>query len=133
MAAMSLMMDGIEYHVRIVYNSLVRAFELLEGVNAGEMLSGRYERDLIGTRYTYEMAIEPDPQHLEDYDALYDALSDPISSHSITVPYGQTTLTYNAMIESGTDTYKGKLAGMHRWGGLTVIFKAISVQRESYQ
>lgn len=130
MTAMPLMMDGIEYRVRIVYNSLVRAFELQEGVNAGEMLSGRYERDLIGTKYTYEMAIEPDPQHLEDYDALYDALSDPISSHSITVPYGQATLTYDAMIESGADTYKGQLIGMKRWGGLTVMFKAIDVQKE---
>lgn len=128
---MNLVVDGTTYRVRIVYNSLVRAFELREGPNAGDMLSGRRERDLIGTKYTYTMEIEPDPRYQSDYDALYDKLSDPVASHTITVPYGQTSLTYGAMIESGSDTYKGKLAAQQRWGGLTVAFKAITVQKEA--
>lgn len=128
---MNLVVDGTAYRVRVVYNSLVRAFELREGPNAGDMLSGRHERDLIGTKYTYEMEIEPDPRYQSDYDALYDKLSDPVTSHTVTVPYGQSTLTYAAMIERGSDTYKGEFAAQRRWGGLTVAFKALTVQKEA--
>lgn len=130
MELMTILMDGVTYRVRVVYNTLVRAFELIEGPNAGEMLSGRHERDLIGTKYTYEMGVEPDPRYQSDYDAFFEAISDPVNSHSITVPNGPGTLTYQAMIERGSDTYRGQLAGQRRWGGLVVTFKAISVQKE---
>lgn len=133
MAYMRLTMDGTTYRVRIVYNTLVRAFSLIEGSNAGDMLSGRHERDLIGTGYTYEMGIEPEPQFQEDYDAFYDAISDPVDSHIITVPYGQTTMTYEAMIESGSDTYRGVLSTVNQWSGLVVRFRYITPQKEAAQ
>lgn len=128
---MTLRVDNVSYRVRIVYNSLVREWNLIEGPNAGDMLSGRHERDLVGTKYTYSMEIEPDPRYQTDYDALVDALSAPVASHTVTVPNGQGTLTYDAMIQSGSDTYRGQLAGQRRWGGLTVTFKAISINREA--
>lgn len=133
MAYMRLTMDGTTYRVRIVYNTLVRAFSIIEGSNAGDMLSGRHERDLIGTGYTYEMGIEPEPQFQEDYDAFYDAISDPVDSHVITVPYGQTTMTYEAMIESGSDTYRGILSTVNQWSGLVVRFRYITPQKEAAQ
>lgn len=126
-----LTMDGTVYRVRIVYNTLTRAFELIEGVNAGDMMSGRHERDLVGTGYTYEMAIEPDPDFPADYNALFDAISAPVDSHVITVPYGQGTMTYAAEIVSGQDTYQGTLSGVEQWGGLTVTFRYISPQKEA--
>ena len=130
MEFMTVLMDGVTYRVRVVYNTLVRAFNLIEGPNAGEMLSGRHERDLVGTKYTYEMGVEPDPRYQADYDAFFDAISDPVVSHTITVPNGQNSLTFAAMIEGGSDTYRGQVGGQRRWGGLTVTFKAISVQKE---
>ena len=128
---MRLTMDGRDYRVRIVYNTLARAFELIEGVNAGSMMSGRHERDLIGSGFTYEMAIEPDPDFPGDYDDLFDALSEPVDSHVITLPYGQGTLTYAAEIVSGQDTYDGQLGGVNQWSGLTVTFRYISPQKEA--
>lgn len=127
--AQQLNMDGTTYHVRIVYDTLVRAFELMEGVNAGEMISGRHERDLLGTGYTYQMQVEPDPRYPQDYDAFFHAISAPVNSHTIVMPYGQTTITYEAMIESGQDTYQGMMAGRARWRGLTVQYRYIEPQR----
>lgn len=129
MALMRLTMDGTTYRVRIVYNTLVRSFELREGQNAGEMLSDRYERDLRGTKYSYQMAVEPDPRYPEDYDALYEAITAPVESHSVTVPYGQTTLTYDAMIDSGSDTMGDYLGGVRAWHGLVINFRAKNIQR----
>lgn len=127
--AQQLNMDGTTYRVRIVYDTLIRSFELLEGVNAGEMLSGRHERDLLGTGYTYEMQVEPDPRYPTDYDAFFEAISAPVDSHTIIMPYGQTTITYEAMVESGQDTYRGIVGGRTKWRGLTVQYRYIEPQR----
>lgn len=127
--AQQLNMDGTTYRVRIVYDTLIRSFELLEGVNAGEMLSGRHERDLLGTGYTYQMQVEPDPRYPTDYDAFFDAISAPVDSHTIIMPYGQSTITYEAMVESGQDTYRGIVGGRTKWRGLTVKYRYIEPQR----
>ena len=127
--AQQLNMDGTTYRVRIVYDTLIRSFELLEGVNAGEMLSGRHERDLLGTGYTYQMQVEPDPRYPTDYDAFFEAISAPVDSHTIIMPYGQTTITYEAMVESGQDTYRGIVGGRTKWRGLTVQYRYIEPQR----
>lgn len=127
--AQQLNMDGTTYRVRIVYDTLIRSFELLEGVNAGEMLSGRHERDLLGTGYTYQMQVEPDPRYPTDYDAFFEAISAPVDSHTIIMPYGQTNITYEAMVESGQDTYRGIVGGRTKWRGLTVQYRYIEPQR----
>ena len=60
-SAAKLTMDGQVYRVRVVYESLIREFELLEGVNAGDMLSFRHERDLGGTGYSMSCRWNPIP------------------------------------------------------------------------
>ena len=67
-------MDGRLYHVRVVYNTMERHFSLQSGINECYMLSGRHSRDLRGTGYSYQMGIEPDPLHPEDYDDFYQAV-----------------------------------------------------------
>ena len=121
--------DGTLYRVRIVYNTLERSFSLRSGVNEGYMLSGRHERDLLGTSYSYQMSVGPDPAHPEDYDAFYEVVSVPVDSHEVTMPYGQSTITFQAEISSGQDTWRGKLGGSDRWAGLTVQFSPASPQR----
>lgn len=122
-------MDGIHYRVRIVYDSLKRSFSLLSGPNAGTMLTGRKERDLLGTGYTYRMEVAPDPRYPTDYDAFYEAISAPKESHIITMPYGQSTMTFEAMVQSGQDVYQGSLSGVNRWKNLSVTYEAIAPQR----
>lgn len=125
-----ILMDGTAYKVRVVYNSLVRSFELRSGENEDYMISGRHERDLLGTGYAYQLAVEPDPAHPEAYDAFYEAISSPVPSHKITMPYGQGTLEFDAEILSGEDRLLGKLAGVNRWTGLVVDFQPLSLQRK---
>lgn len=122
-------MDGTLYRVRVVYNTMERSFSLQSGENEGYMLSGRHERDLLGTGYAYEMAIEPDPADPEAYDQFYEAVSAPVDSHQITMPYGQTTISFQAEISGGKDTWAGRLAGVNRWTGLKIKFSPISLQR----
>lgn len=122
-------MDGRTYRVRVVYNTLTRSFDLRSGVNEDYMLSGRHERDLLGTDYIYQMGVEPDPASPEDYDAFFDAVSAPVDSHEVTMPYGQSTITFQAEIQSGEDSWHGRIAGVDRWHGLKVRFNPIEPQR----
>ena len=94
------------------------------------MIAGRHERDLLGTGYTYQMAVEPNPAHPEDYDAFYHAISDPVPSHKITMPYGQGTMEFDAEILGGEDRLLGKLSGVNRWTGLVVDFQPLALQRK---
>ena len=125
-----ILMDGTTYKVRVVYNSLVRSVELRSGENEDYMISGRHERDLLGTGYAYQLAVEPDPAHPEAYDAFYEAISSPVPSHKITMPYGQGTMEFDAEILSGEDRLLGKMAGVNRWTGMVVDFQPLSLQRK---
>lgn len=122
-------MDGKHYRVRLVLNGMERSFSLLSGDNEGYMLSRRHERDLDGTEYSYQLKVEPDPAHREDYDAFFDAITAPVDSHPVTLPYGQGLLTFEAEIQKGTNTLGQRTAWQNQWSGLTVAFTPIIPQR----
>lgn len=122
--------DGIDYNIRIKYETLRRAFEINEGPNSGTAIDGTMIRDIIGTRYNYQIDIEPDPSDPSDYDAFYDLISSPISSHEVSFPYGQETITFQAAIQSGTDIYRGVIGCQRRWNGLSIVFQALAPQRK---
>ncbi len=123
--------DGIEYRVNLKYATLVRSFTILEGNNKGDALTGRTVRDIIGTRYDYELAIEQDEDNPADYDRFYEVISSPVDTHVVTFPYGQDTLTYECMIEEGNDTYMGTYGGVELWEGLVIRFTAIEPKNNS--
>ena len=122
-------LDNVQYKVRVKIRSLNRSFRIEESERSGAVKSGDYFRDIIGTYYDYEMEVEPDPSAPEDYDAFYEMISAPVESHSVVVPYGQGTMTYDAMVSTGDDTKRDKINGVTRWTGLKVKFSAKNPQR----
>lgn len=126
---MTITMDGVPYRLRVKLGTLRRSFRIEESERSGMVKSGEEFRDIIGTYYDYAMDVEPDPAAPEDYDAFYEAISAPVEAHAVTLPYGQETLTYQAMVSAGEDKKRDKVAGVTRWTGLTVTFKAKKPQR----
>lgn len=122
--------DGRDYNIRIKYETLHRAFEIAEGQNSGNALDGTLIRDIIGTRYNYQIDIEPDPADPSDYDEFYDLITSPVASHEVSFPYGQETITFRAAIQSGEDYYRGVIGCQRRWSGLSIVFQALSPQRK---
>lgn len=131
MAYMRLTMDGTTYRVKLVYDTMVRHFEILQGVNAGPMLAGNEEFDDQGTGFSYQLRVEPDVEHLDDYYDFYEAITTPGVTHRITVPYNNTTISYEAKVLSGDDTFGGKLSGDNLWKGLTVNYRYVTPQKEA--
>lgn len=122
-------MDGKTYRVRIVYPSVEEEARLEEGPNAGDMLSGRHERDLFGTYYEHSLSVEPDPRYPLDYDQFFEDISAPVPSHIITMPHGQGTVTYEAMVSAARHGAHGVIAGVRRWKGLSITFSSIKPVR----
>lgn len=120
--------DGTVYNVRLKYETLKRSFTIVEGPNQGESLSAKMIRDILGTKYTYQIDIEPDPADPASYDSFYQLISAPADYHTVTMPFGQSTITFNAAIQSGTDIYRGILGGQQRWSGLSIQFIPLEPQ-----
>lgn len=108
--------------------SLKRSFRIPDGTNAGDMLSGDYERDLVGTYYDYDLVITTSDLAVNEYDALFEVLSAPVNSHMVEMPYGMTSITFEAMIEGGDDELIPMDDGTW-WGNLNVTIRAKKPQR----
>lgn len=121
--------DGIEF-TRAVVDKPKRSFQILDGENAGrQILTAKMERDVLGTFYNYSMNIDSSFMSKEEYDTLYELLSAPVDSHIIEVPYGQSTLVYEAYITSGSDGLLAIRNGVNLWGNLSINFVAMAPQR----
>lgn len=131
MATTKITIDGIDYNIRIKYETLRRAFELNEGPNSGVSIDGTMIRDIIGTKYNYQIDVEPDPRDPDSYDEFYELISSPVASHEVSFPYGQGTITFQAAIQSGTDIYRGVIGCKRRWSGLSIVFQAFAPQRRT--
>lgn len=122
--------DGVEYPGVFVKSPIHRSFNVLDGENAGRTMDGRMQRDIIGTYYTYRLEFDSSLSDPEEYDALFEALSEPVDSHTITVPYGQDVLTFDAYVANGEDDLSRIYRDESRkWDNLAVNFVAMEPQR----
>lgn len=124
-----LSLDGKEYpNLHVV--SLKRSFSVLDGDNAGRVMTGAMTRDIIGTYYNYSMEIDPVSSDLSEYDEFYEAISAPVDSHVLTVPYAQGTVTFDAYVANGEDELASKYGSRNEWQNLTINFIAMKPKRK---
>lgn len=122
-----IVMDGVEYpNIHVV--SLKRSFQVLDGENAGRVMTGEMDRDIIGTYYNYSCEIDASAADRAEYDRFYDAISAPVDSHEITMPFAQATLTFSAYVTNGEDELLSMFED-NEWGNLSFNFIAMAPQR----
>ena len=126
---MILTVDDVEYDVLVPAGGVKRSFQVMDGENAGRVMSGRMTRDIKGTFYNDELQIYPKIGHYSDYDSLYEVLSAPVDSHMAVLPYGQGMSTFEMYVTTGQDTLARKNASGTYWTGLSVQFIAMEPQR----
>lgn len=124
--------DGKEFNVTVPTGGIQRSFSVLDTDKSGRSQSGDMIRDIIGTYYNYSIAINTKLLKNKEYDDLYEIISSPAEYHMLSVPYGQTTLTFKAYVTSGTDSFDTvDKNGTIRWKGLKLNFVAMSPQRRA--
>jgi len=117
--------DGKAYSVSVPQGGLKRQGRVLDGEKSGRLQSGDMERDVVGTYYNYVMALDTKGMEVEEYDALYEVLSSPEDFHTITIPYGQGTITFQAYVANVDDELLLMLPdGRNLWGNLSFTFTA---------
>lgn len=125
---MTFVIDEQQYDLLVT--SLERKATVKDGKNSTTTLSGEYKRDVTGTYYDYSMEIEFRTEDASQYDSLYEVLTAPQNqAHSVTLPYGQRTITFDAYISTSSDKIKTKRKSVTIWGGLSLEFRAIKPQR----
>lgn len=121
--------DGVSYNVIVPEGGLKRQGRVLDGDNAARMLSGRMKRDIIGTYYNYVMQLDTRNLDVAQYDALYQVLSAPVDYHTVILPYGQSTLTFQAYVSNLDDELVLMQEGRNLWGNLSFTFVAMQPER----
>ncbi len=94
-------------------------------------MSGKKNRDVIGTYYNYTLSLDTRGLAVDEYDALYEVLSAPVDYHTIQMPYGQGAITFQAYVSNVDDRLLDKSTGKALWGQMTVTFTALAPQRVS--
>lgn len=104
---------------------LKREVSILDGTNAERLLSGGIALDTIGTYYNYTYTVARNGDNLSDYDALHKTLRDPKNRRkTITVPFDQGYVTFEAYVSGVTDTLVSMKGGKNYWDGMSIKFVA---------
>ena len=121
--------DGRYFNIFIPEGGIKRTFAVADTDQAGRVQTGAMVRDIIGTFYNYTLDINTNFLSEEEYDELYDTLSDPVEYHIIRFPYGQEYLQFTAYVANGSDTLRYIRNGKNRWRDLSINFIATRPQR----
>ena len=128
MAQNAFSIDGVYYDVIIPEDGIERSFQILDDDTAGRVLSGAMQRSIIGTYYNYKIDLDTSRMSGAAYDAMYEVLTEPVDYHEIVVPYGQSTLAFDAYITSGSDRLQIIKPSGNKWHGLSLQFIALEPQ-----
>lgn len=120
--------DETSYEVGIVKITR-KASQKIE--NIGTTMDLRKHYDIKGTYYDYEVQLATQKMNVSDYDSLYEVLTTPQESHLVTMPYGQTTITFEARVSVASDTLIKSFNTFKKWGSLKVTFEALTPQKEA--
>ena len=122
--------DGVSYDIG--ETELKRSAEIIfDPVTQGVMLDFSEVDDAAAVKYSYSFTIEPKRGALNDYDAFYYDITSPKSVRLIELPFGQSTLTFQAKVKSVSDSLRKSYGGVNKWSGLCVTFYPVKPQRNN--
>lgn len=120
--------DNNTYNVGIIKVTR-KASQKIE--NLGVTMDLRKHYDIKGTYYDYDVEVATQHMNVADYDSLYEAITTPQETHTVTLPYGQSTITFEARISIASDVLVKSYTTFKKWGTLKITFEALSPQKEA--
>lgn len=115
--------NGQPFDATVAISDIEESFNVLDGENAGRVMSGRMIRDVIGTYIGHKITFfnGKDP---EAFDALWDYLVAHSSDDSVMIEAadGQTSVEYEAYYTSGTRRLRSAADNVNYWDEIEINF-----------
>lgn len=123
-------LNGIEFDADVAISSYNRSFNVLDGENAGRVLTGRMVRDIIGTYIGHKIKVFRRGDNYKGLDDFWDYLIAHSVDDSVMLEAadGQTTIAYEAYYTSGTQDIQKVDNGVNYWGEIEINFIPMDAQ-----
>ena len=123
-------LNGIEFDADVAISGYNRSFNVLDGENAGRVMSGRMVRDIIGTYIGHKLTVFRRGDNYAGLDKFWDYLIEHSVDDSVMLEAadGQTTISYEAYYTSGTQDIEKVENGVNYWGEIEISFVPIDAQ-----
>ena len=125
--------NGIHFDVNVAISKYNRNFNVLDGDNAGRVMTGRMVRDIIGTYIGHKVTVFRKGDSAQARQAL-DDFWDYLVAHSVDgsvmleAADGQTTISYEAYYTSASQDIEKVDGGVNYWGQFEVNFIPMDAQ-----
>lgn len=126
MSLMQVNIDGEVFDVGIIK---VTRKPRKEYVSLGTTLDGTEHRQALGVYFDYEVEIATKKCNVQEYDRLYEVLTDPVDEHTAILPYGQGTITIKCDISVSNDDVISDYNNFRRWSSLKITFQSLELSK----
>lgn len=123
-------LNGVEFDTEVAISSYNRSFNVLDGENAGRVMTGRMVRDIIGTYIGHKVTVFRRGDNYAGLDRFWDYLVAHSVDDSVMLEAadGQTTIAYEAYYTSASQDIEQVDNGVNYWGEIEVNFIPMDAQ-----
>lgn len=123
-------LNGIEFDADVAISDYERNFSVLDGDNAGRVMSGRMVRDIIGTYIGHKVKVFRRGNNYKGLDDFWDFLVEHSIDDSVMLEAadGQTVISYEAYYTSGSQNIEQVINGVNFWGEIEINFIPMDAQ-----
>lgn len=122
--------NGIEFDAEVAISAYNRNFNVLDGENAGRVMTGRMVRDIIGTYIGHKVKVFRRGNDHTGLDKFWDYIVAHSVDDSVTLEAadGQTSISYEAYYTSASQDIEKVENGVRYWGEIEINFIPMEAQ-----
>ena len=123
-------LNGREFDADVAIVAYNRNFNVLDGDNAGRVMTGRMIRDIIGTYVGHKIKVFRRGNNYAGLDEFWAYLVEHSVDDSVMLEAadGQATISYEAYYTSGTQDIESVSNGVNYWGEIEINFIPMEAQ-----
>lgn len=123
-------LNGITFDADVAISKYTRYFNVLDGDNAGRVMTGRMVRDVIGSYMGHKLSVFRRGDNYEGLDRFWAYLFQHSVDDSVLLEAadGQTAISYEAYYTSATQNIEKVENGVNYWGEIEVNFIPMDAQ-----
>ena len=122
--------NGITFDADVAISKYTRYFNVVDGENAGRVMTGRMVRDVIGSYLGHKVTVFRRGNNQKGLDDFWDYLFQHSVDDSVMLEAAddQTTISYEAYYTSAEQSIEKVEGGTNYWGTIEINFIPIDAQ-----